>query len=146
MDLNLEVPSKPASPVVDQRERPGLGSWLWTPWYAKAWWAVAALFWGGKILSYWSDLLGNLYTTVVAAYLNVLLFPVAPALVLGMGFVLAWFDRSEPWAVESDEDLPFVTTGSGLHDPYSDSLDPKSGNLWVGHPSNIAQQFGRHWP
>lgn len=144
MDLNLEVPSKPASPVVDQRERPGLGSWLWTPWYAKAWWAVAALFWGGKILSYWSDLLGNLYTTVVAAYLNVLLFPFTPLLLLGTGFVLAWVEYpSQSMSTVSPDGVP---AKGGLQDPYSDALDPKSGALWTGHPKNIAKRYGRKWP
>jgi hypothetical protein len=144
MDIKSQEPANATGLAPEsERERPRAAAWLWKPWYAKAWWALCGFYWAGKILSFWSSPLDRLYTTAGAAYLNV----TPPLLVLGTRLVLAWFDRGKSLVAEGGEDaLPFLSSGSGLCDPYSDSLDPKSGGLWVGHPSNIARQFGRHWP
>jgi hypothetical protein len=148
MDIKSQDPANATGLAAEsERQRPRAAAWFWKPWYAKAWWALGGLYWGGKILSCWSGTLDRLYMTAAAGYLNILFFPVAPVLVLGIGFVLAWLAYCSSRISEGcGEELPSSIVGSRRRNPYSDPLNPKSGSLWLGHPSNIAKQFGRHWP
>jgi hypothetical protein len=118
----------------DLSPRPRPRDWLWRPWYARLWWAFAALYWVGKLGSYWSQALDNLYTNAFAGYLNIVLYPVTLLMVLGVGFVRAWMEyRGLEWGAPTHDDLfPPLSVG-GLRDPYSDPLDPKSGMIHWRH-------------
>lgn len=117
--------------ISDKAERPRASRWLWRPWYAKLWWAGAALYWTGKIGSYWSPILEDFYTTALAGYLNVLFYPLTALMVLGVGFIQAWMEfRGLEWGPPARNDaLPRRSVG-GFIDPMADPLDPRSPVYW----------------
>ncbi|WP_157220937.1 hypothetical protein [Flavisphingomonas formosensis] len=117
--------------ITGKTERPRASQWLWRPWYAKLWWAGAALYWTGKIGSYWSPIVDNFYTTALAGYLNVLFYPLTALMVLGVGFIHAWMDyRGLEWEPPADEQQFSKRSVGGFRDPIADPLDPRSPSHW----------------
>ncbi|MFB0875652.1 MULTISPECIES: hypothetical protein [unclassified Sphingobium] len=113
--------------IADKLERPRASRWLWRPWYAKLWWAGAALYWTGKIGSYWSAILDDLYTTALAGYLNVLFYPLTALMALSIGFIRVWMGyRGWEWGPPADEQLFPKRSVGGYLDPMADPLDPRS--------------------
>ena len=147
MDPETASPESSDPTCEPQRDRPRATDWLWHPGYAKVWWACIAVYWTGKLGSYWSQTLDDLYTTALAGYLNVIFYPLTALMVLGVGFVHAWMDQKGlEWGPPSHDQLFPKRSIGGWRDPASDPLDPRSGNLWTGSPENRAKLFHRKWP
>ena len=127
--------------------RPLARTWLWRRWYAKVWWLGATAYWLGKSVSFARPILDEFYTSALAGFLNILLFPSTILLILGFGFVRAWSAWSdlELLSPPHEEMFPKRSVG-GWRDPYTDPLDPRSGTLWIGSPENQAKLFNRRWP
>lgn len=122
---------------VQVQPRPRASGWLWRPWYAKLWWAAIVAYWAGKVGSVYSTALDRFYISVLAGFLNLVLFPPLAIMILGLGFARAYFCWSDWEFVEptNDEMFPKRSVG-GMQDPASDPLDPRSGLHW--------QHFHRH--
>lgn len=129
------------------RSRLRASYWLWRPWYAKLWWTCIAIYWTGKLASYWSPTLDDAYSTALAGYLNIALYPFTALMVLGVRFVPAWMEyHGWEWVEPSHDELFPKRSVGGRRDPTSDPLDPRSGSLWIGSPENQAKLFNRRWP
>lgn len=134
-------------PALISALRPLARAWLWRPWHAKLWWAGMVAYWLGKLASFSLPPFADFYATAAAGFLNFAFFPPVILLILGLGFVRAWFAWSD-WEVVSpphEEMFPKRSVG-GWRDPYTDPLDPRSGTLWIGSPENQAKLFNRRWP
>ena len=108
--------------------RPRASAWLWSPWYAKLWWVGIAIYWAGKAASLYSPALDEFYSTALAGFLNIALFPPFALMVLGLGFARAWFDASDWEFVEPTQEQMFPRRSvGGMRDPYADPLDARSG-------------------
>jgi hypothetical protein len=109
------------------RSRPRASAWLWRPWYAKLWWACIAIYWAGKLASYWRPALDDAYSTALAGYLNIALYPFTALMVLGVRFVPAWMDyHGWEWVEPSREQMFPKRSVGGYLDPMADPLDPRS--------------------
>jgi len=99
--------------------------------HAKLWWVVILAYWVGKCASFYLPSLEHFYTSALAGYLNPLFFPMTALLILGIGYVQAWFFASDWEFVEPthEELFPELSVG-GYSDPASDPLDPRSGLHW----------------
>lgn len=116
------------------RVAPRASQWLWRPWYAKLWWVLVALYWMGKLGSFWIAFLTDLYTVAIAGWLNILFYPLTVVLVLGVGFARAWMEyRGLEFGPPTDDQLFPKRSVGGWSDPYSDPLDPRSGMLHWRH-------------
>ena len=114
--------------------RPKATDWFWRSLYAKLWRAAIVLYWAAKVGSPASSALDQFYTSALAGFLNVAFFPPLALMVLGMGFARAWFAWSDWEFVEPTHEQMFPRKSvSGLSDPYSDPLDPRSGMLHWRH-------------
>src|SRR3546814_6878932 len=60
---------------VSRTGAPKLSAWLWSPWYAKLWWAAIPIWWMGMAASTRVDALETFYRGALAGYLNILFFP-----------------------------------------------------------------------
>jgi hypothetical protein len=92
-----------------------------------------------------SPALSAFFSTAFAGFLNVVFYPFAALLVLGVGFVPAWLDV---WRAQWDAEPPMVDDsdaywrdGNDDHcideiGPCLDPFDPRSVALWVGSPTN----------
>lgn len=128
VDVMSEQAELDASAV---RSRPRASAWLWRPWYAKLWWASIAIYWTGKLASYWSPVLDDAYSTAVAGYLNIALYPFTALMVLGVRFVPAWMEyHGWEWVEPSHDQLFPKRSVGGYLDPMADPLDPRSPNHW----------------
>lgn len=79
---------------------PRLSDWMWRPWYAKLWWAGAAIFWLAVGLdAMFVSFLPSSHDGW-ALFLLILFHPYLIVPVLGFGFALAWIER----ASRSDQD------------------------------------------
>lgn len=56
--------------------------------HAKLWWACIVIYWAGKLAPYWSEPLGDLYSTALAGLLNIAFFPPVAVMILGIGVTL----------------------------------------------------------
>lgn len=120
----------PEAPVV-AGPRPRIGTWVWSPWYAKVWWSCIAVYWSGRAASLHYERLDDLYTSTPAAYLNLVFMPMTPFLLLGIGFVWAWMDHHGLEFGPPDADCrPPKRSVGGWLDPVSDPLDPRSPKYW----------------
>ena len=91
----------------------------------------------GMVGSLYSPALDQFYTSALAGFLNVAFFPPLALMVLGLGFVRAWFAWSDWEFVEPTHEQMFPKRSvGGMRDPASDPLDPRSGLHW--------QHFHRH--
>lgn len=115
-----------------------IGDWLWQPWYAKLWWLGSATYWIGKAVSFTVPALDEFYTSAWAGFLNIAFFPPLALMVLGLGFVRAWFAQSDWEFVEPTHEQMFPRRSvGGMRDPASDPLDPRSGLHWQHfHPDS----------
>ncbi|MFD2138726.1 hypothetical protein ACFSLT_31790 [Novosphingobium resinovorum] len=110
---------------------PRIGTWVWSPWYAKVWWSCIAVYWAGKAASLYDHGLDDIYTSTAAAYLNLVFMPMMPFLVLGTGFVWACMDyHNLEFGPPSRETMFPETSVGGWSDPMSDPLDPRSPKYW----------------
>jgi len=122
------------------RPRPRMSQWAWSPWYAKLWWACSALYWSGKLASWFSPDLDTVYTSAAAGYLNVAFYPLVPLIVLGVGYVGDWMDYYRwEWVSEPHEELSPKRSVGGYIDPMVDPLDPKSPRYWARHDRGHAR-------
>ncbi|HEX7856808.1 MAG TPA: hypothetical protein VF503_24270 [Sphingobium sp.] len=139
----------PGNVVIDKApaDRPHAADWIWRPWYAKLYWFAAAFYWIAFLASWIWRLAPDIFGGVTGAYLGAALHPVTGLVVLGFGFVRAFFSAGEwEWAELTHEEMFSQRSVGGLSDPYSDPADPRSGMLWVGSPRNRARLFGDQWP
>lgn len=114
--------------------RPRESYWLWRPWYAKLWWGMMLVYWTGRLVSFYVVALDEFYTSALAGFLNILFYPLVALMVLGVGFAREWFVWSDWEFVEPTQEELFPRRSiSGLRDPYSDPLDPRSGALHWRH-------------
>ena len=121
-------------------QSPAATDWLWRPWYAKLWWVTIPIYWAGAAASLKIPVLAEFYSSVPAAYLNILFFPPTVLLVLGFGFARAWIDARpvDDGSMTLDDimeldRIKFEQEGwpdSGIGDIY----DPFSGTIYVGNP------------
>lgn len=128
-------------------DRPRAADWIWRPWYAKLYWSAALLYWSVFLASWIWRLLPDFFSSVGGAYLGLAFHPLTVLIVLGFGFVRAFFSTGEwEWVERTHEEgIPRKSVG-GLRNPYADPLDPRSGMNWIGHPSKIAEPFNKRWP
>jgi len=118
-------------PAVSDLPRPRIGTWVWSPWYAKVWWLCIALYWGGRAISLYNERLDSFYTGTIAAYFNLAFMPMAPFLILGIGFAWSWMDHHGLEFGPPDGDyVPPKRSVGGWLDPMSDPLDPRSPKYW----------------
>jgi hypothetical protein len=127
---------------------PKLSTWLWSPWYAKLWWAAIPVWWTGMVASTRVDVLETFYRGALAGYLNILFFPMTALMVLGVGYVRGRLDGfvgpSDGIPPTDEEEEAFLARriweehhrfldniGKG-----TDMFDPRSGPLWIGNPLN----------
>jgi hypothetical protein len=141
---------------------PKLSAWLWSPWYAKLWWAGIPLWWTGMAMSARVESMEAFYRSALAGYLNVLFFPMTTLMVLGVGYVRLRLDsfvgsgNGTPLS-EEEEDEFFARRVWEEHNRFmenigkgTDIFDPRSGPLWIGNPFNplngayINPNTGRH--
>jgi hypothetical protein len=126
---------------------PKLSAWLWSPWYAKLWWAAVPVWWLGVAASSRLNALEIFYRGALAGYLNILFFPMTALMVLGVGYVrerLDGFAGPGDGTRLSDEEALAVTTrvweehDRAMEDlaATTDMFDPRSGVLWIGNPLN----------
>lgn len=144
-----------SEPAKAEMPSPAAGDWLWKPWYAKIWWGAIPLYWAIATASLKIPKLAPLFETALAGYLNVLFFPMTALLVLGFGFVQAWFDA---WGREegpslTDEEIAEIDEMSmddgdwrrlGRPHPSIDIYDPRSGGLYVGNPLSLQHPDRRY--
>ena len=110
--------------------RPSAATWLWRPWFAKLWWSAIVVYWAGRMGSFYSPTLDQLYTSALGGFLNIVFFPPLALMVLGLGFALAWFEWSDWEFVEPTHEQMFPKRSiGGMLDPCADPLDPRSGSL-----------------
>lgn len=136
----------------DQAAPPQLSAWLWKPWYAKLWWSAIPVWWGGMTVSTRVDFLEPFYRWWIAGYLNVLFFPMTALMVLGVDYVR---ERLDSFAGQGDgvplSDEEAQAFAAQLHRDqlermreraraYANSMDPRSGPLWIGNPMNRTTQ------
>lgn len=143
-------------------DAPKLSAWLWSPWYAKLWWAAIPVWWISMAVSTRVDALETFYRGALAGYLNILFFPVTALMVLGVGYVRERLDtfvgqgEGRPLSDEEREEF-FARRRWEQHDHLMESIgkgtdmfDPRSGPLWIGNPNNpnngayINPHTGRH--
>ena len=130
--------SLPASEAAVQQ--PQAADWLWRPWYAKLWWVAIPLYWAAATVSLKTPALSSFFESALAGYLNLLFFPFTALLVLGFGFVRAWFDSrpvddgSLTW--KEIEELERIEDDDWLwdHQAVGDIYDPMSGTIYIGNP------------
>lgn len=131
MELADPQEQKGAKPAVMAEPGPRIGTWVWSPWYAKVWWSCIAVYWAGRAASLYDHGLDEFYTSTPAAYLNLVFMPMTPFLLLGIGFVWAWMDHHGLEFEPPDEDYrPPKRSVGGWLDPMSDPLDPRSPKYW----------------
>lgn len=127
--MNLAAPAEQESPGPDVAAAPSprIGTWVWSPWYARIWWLCIVVYWSGRALAMYCKELDRFYMSTLAAYLNLVFMPMTPFLLLGIGFAWAWMDHHglEFGAPDSDHMRPTRSVGGWL-DPMSDPLDPRS--------------------
>jgi hypothetical protein len=122
----------------------GFRRWAWEPWYGKAWWGLALIYWVLRGLSYKLGALDWMNEPGFSGYFVVAFFPPIMLFTLAFGVLKARLNTlpaNDPLAEGAyDEfrrsDLFDPVRGpSGL--PYSiDPLDPRSGAFWIGNPLN----------
>lgn len=133
---------------VSRTGAPKLSAWLWSPWYAKLWWAAIPIWWMGMAASTRVDALETFYRGVLAGYLNILFFPMTALMVLGVGYVRERLDSfvqpgdGTPLSDEEEEDF-LRRRALEEHERLAkrrrsgfDPSDPRSGPLWIGNPLN----------
>lgn len=113
-------------------------NWLWRPWYAKAWWIAAIIFWsfGFLLTEFWH--LGPLEDSDWPYLLMLLFHPYLIVPVLGFGYVRALFNRA--WAEVDEEDeietgLYDGTGEVGFHRPSGDRMFRRKS---VMDPTNLS--------
>lgn len=141
-DPVMDPTSEPSDAALDEdaskSERPHASEWLWRPRYAKLWWAGIAIYWAGKVASFYLPALDEFYANALAGFLNIAFFPPLALMVLGMGYARAWFAWSDWEFVEPTQEQMFPKRSiGGMRDPASDPLDPRSGAL---HRRNFHRQ------
>jgi hypothetical protein len=129
-------------------EAPKPSAWLWSPWYAKLWWATIPVWWMGMAVSARVDALETFYRGALAGYLNILFFPMTVLMVLGVGYVrerLDSFVGQGAGVPLSDEDAEAFFAQHSRDElartmerwrAQSNPMDPRSGPLWIGNPMN----------
>ncbi|WP_239019057.1 hypothetical protein [Sphingobium terrigena] len=139
---NTDEPVAPAEEGV----RPRASDYLWRPWYAKLWWAAIPIYWAGMAASLKVPPLQDFYASALAGYFNVLFFPMTALMVLGVGYARVVLDRLAEESVPGEPSDHDFGPGRrvGAPPPGFDPLDPRSGALWIGNPSNILRQYPRH--
>jgi hypothetical protein len=110
---------------------------LFARWYARLWWSAIVAYWSGAALAGRSTILADFYTSSVAAWLSIALFPTTALLVLGFGW--AWAQLASIRA-DLDHDLSiagsddgWLVRGIGTPDSSLDIYDPRSGTMYVGN-------------
>lgn len=147
LGMDLEPVSKNAETVGSSAAPPRAADWIWRPWYAKLYWAFAAFYWCVFLVSWTWRLFPDFFGSVSGAYLNLAFHPFTILIVLGFGFLRAFFSTADwEWVEPTHEEMFSKRSVGGLSDPYSDPADPRSGMLWVGSPKNRARIFGEEWP
>ncbi|GAA0309593.1 hypothetical protein GCM10009087_19580 [Sphingomonas oligophenolica] len=127
MDPAITPSEEPEQGIEPVRVRPHASAWLWRPWYAKLWWACIAIYWSGKLASYWSPTLDDAYSTALAGYLNIALYPFTAVMALGVRFAPAWMEyHGWEWVEPSRERMFPKRSVGGYLDPMADPLDPRS--------------------
>jgi len=128
-------------------DAPKLSAWLWSPWYAKLWWAVIPLWWMGMAASTRVGAMETFYRGALAGYLNILFFPMTALMVLGVGYIKERLDgfvgSGDGTPLSYDEALAVTERVWEEHDrsmedlaATTDIFDPRSGALWIGNPLN----------
>jgi len=111
--------------------KPRARDWLWRPFYAKAWWAGIAAYWGGAAASLKLPALADFYTSTLAGFFNIAFYPLVALIILGLGYVRTWFAWSDWEWVEPTQDQLFPKRSvGGFRDPMADPLDPRSPSHW----------------
>ncbi|MEJ7933986.1 hypothetical protein WG907_06920 [Sphingobium sp. AN558] len=131
-------------PAGDEKRPAGVRHWAWTPWYAKAWWGLALLYWLLRGLSYKVDALSWMNEAGFAGYFVVAFFPPLMLFILAFGVLRARMNAAAANGLPTEDteadighfDLFDQRRGpSGL--PIDiDPLHPRSGALWIGNPLN----------
>lgn len=137
---NANEPLAPAEALAPLR----VADYLWRPWYAKLWWSLIPVYWIGAAASSALSELAQFYDSALAGYLNILFLPLTAIVILGFGYARAWLDRAE-WVEHEGNALALSLTGRqpGVPPPEFDTLDPRSGFLWINHPRNRERRRGR---
>lgn len=134
-----------ATPIQVKDSQPlNIGDWIWRRMCAKVWWLTVPLYWGGMIASLRVEILGNLYGSALAGFMNVLFFPPIVALILSYGFLRAWLTAAH-FDVD-DEAEKYWERSRARNSPFAvlrefDPLDPVSGSNWIGSPLNPSHPF-----
>src|SRR3546814_16346995 len=80
---------------VSRTGAPKLSAWLWSPWYAKLWWAAIPIWWMGMAVSTRVVALETFYRGSLTGSLNFLFVPLKIVSASGMEevcrYVLLWF-------------------------------------------------------
>jgi hypothetical protein len=124
---------------------PLISDWIWHPWYAKLWWALIPIYWLGATLALKVSALDPFYSSALAGFINVLMFPPTVLMILGAGYVR---ERIGPicWSTPDPSDFdhqPFARRSEiGRPPPELDPLNPTAGAYWIGSPTNSLNKQG----
>lgn len=139
-------PSEPEQPEF-RIERPQISHWIWQPWYAKLWWALASAYWTIGIGALWFSPLTEFYTSHVAGLLYIVFFPVFAFLILSIGWFRAWVyalncAAAHPeaqsklgWSWSGDAYDERMRRWADFHHP-NNIYSPLSGTMFVGNSEN----------
>jgi hypothetical protein len=142
MNLEPHIESQTEQASADLVVRPLISEWIWHSWYAKLWWALVPIYWFGAALALKISALDAFYSSALAGFVNVFMFPPTVLVILAAGYIRARFepiDWSNLQPIDSDELGSWRRGPSGLP-PEIDPLDPKSGAFWIGSPTNPANK------
>jgi hypothetical protein len=118
-------------------ERPRLANWVWRPWYAKLWWALCAVYWTGSVGAFLIEPLNHFYSSGLASFLNIALYPAFTFVVLSVGWVIAWKD-----ALDYVAEHPEVENTLGWEwRPYDFYGEDERRRRQRNDPSNPASPF-----
>lgn len=103
-------------------------------------------FWVSWLASPGAPVLTQFYAGSWVVPFAILFFPLNPLLVVGFKRFSKLLAETEWTDAGTEFQPPQSKSIGGMLDPASDPLDPRSGVNWIGHPSKIAELFGRRWP
>jgi len=121
----------------DSAPAPRISEWIWRPWYAKLWWGLIPVYWIGAVIARKFTPLEVFYSSALAGFVNVFMFPTTVLFVLCAGFVCERIGKME-WVAEQKLGHGSSHFGRkiGRPPPTFDPLDPRSGVNWIGSPEN----------
>lgn len=138
MDQAMDTSKKEESRGTAEAVRTRASAWLWRPWHAKLWWTAIPIYWLGMAASLKIPLLAEFYSSALAGFLNVFLFPMTALVVLGAGYVREWVSSTATISSGDIYGIPTIDSHRRIGGPGSafDPQNPRSGGLWIGNPSS----------